>query len=236
MECESCNARTLHLVIGDALSFVAEIGYFLIDIFHSEPHTQYASLWTVETIRCDSTTAHHIIAGDTLHQFRVRCHHIRNGSLGGITNKINECLLKTHIGYLISIFVESQYTVPTDRFLAHKECTKRNIFLHTSASTHAHDVEHTRSLFLCAGSEINIRQRIYLVHDDVAVVRTDTCGYTGDAFTLKAPCYRMELTRLYIAFDGTLVKEGCHKIHSTLVTNQDNLICQMFWLDMQMED
>ena len=82
--------------------------------------------------------------------------------------------------------------------------------------------------FLLAGLEVDIGQGVDLVHDDVAVVGSDTGGDTGDTFTLITAGDGVELTRLYVALYTTFVKEGCYHVNTVLVTHEDDLVGQEF--------
>ena len=97
MKCQTGDTRTFHLIIGDTLTLVTESGNLLIDIRHGHWDTQYTSLRTIESVRCDRITARHIIARNLIHQIRIRSHHIRHSGLLGIAHKINKSLLKLKV-------------------------------------------------------------------------------------------------------------------------------------------
>ena len=90
-------------------------------------------------------------------------------------------------------------------------------------------------LFLRAGSEVDVGECVYLVHDDVAVISSDTGGDTRDAFALELTGDGMELTGLYVALDGTFVEEGCHHIYAVLVTDEDDFVREELGFEMQMK-
>ena len=217
------------------MSFVAEVRDLLIDIGHCEVYAQYAALRTIETVSGDRTTAHHIVFRDTVYQFGVSCYYVRNSCFFRIAYKINECFLKTYVSNLVAVVIESQYTVETDGLLAYEESAQRDIFLHTAAGTDTNDVEAAFVLFFGAGSEVDVSERVDLVHHDIAVVGTDTGGDTRDTFALELTGNRMELARLHVTLDRAFVKERSHHVYTVLITHEDDFIRQELRFKMQME-
>ena len=107
--------------------------------------------------------------------------------------------------------------------------------LHSAARTDTHDVEATFLRFLRAGREIDVRKRVNLVHDDVAVIGSDTRGDTGDTLAVELTGDGMELAALYIALYRSFVKERSYNIYSILVSHQDHFVCQKLRFEMQMK-
>ena len=90
-------------------------------------------------------------------------------------------------------------------------------------------------IFLGARCEINIRKGIQFVEHDIAVVGTDTCRDTGDAFALVLARNGVKLTTLDIALNAAFIEERSHHIHATLVADQYHFIRQMFGANMQVK-
>ncbi len=190
---------------------------------------------SVEAVRRDGATAHHVIPGDTVHQFGIGCHHIRNSRFLRIAEMRYQRFLEAEIRHLVAVLVESQHAVKTDGLLAHEEGTQRNILLHTAAGSDTDDLQLAFLRLLLAGVEIDVSQRVDLVHDDVAVVGTDTGGYTGDTLALIFAGDGVELAALHVTLDTAFVEERGYHIYPILVSYQDHFVCQKLRLEMQME-
>ena len=229
------DTRTLHLVVRDTLSFVAEGGDLLVDIGYRQVDAQHASLRAIEAVSSNRATAHHIVFGDTVYEFGISSYYVRHSRFLRIADEVHEGFLEAEVSDLVTVVIESEYTVETDGFLRNEESAQRNVFLHTAASANTHDVEAALVLFLRAGSKVDIRQCVYLVHHDIAVVGTDTGGDTRDTLTLELTGDGMELTGLYVALDRTFVEEGSHHVHAVLVTDEDDLVGQELGFEMQMK-
>ena len=67
VQSESGDARTLHLVVRDALSLISKIGNAFIDIGYGNVDTEYASLRAIEAVGCDGASTHHIVSGYAVH-------------------------------------------------------------------------------------------------------------------------------------------------------------------------
>ena len=104
-----------------------------------------------------------------------------------------------------------------------------------AAGTYAHDVQASFLRLLRAGGKIDIRQRIHLVHHDIAVIGTDTRRDTRDTLALEFTGDGMKLAALYVAFDRSFVEERCYHIYSVLVSDQDHFVCQKLRFEMQMK-
>ena len=224
MERKSGDTRAFHLIVGDTLSLIAEVGNFLVDVGHSDVHAQHTPLRTIESVGGNGATAHHIVFRNTVHQFFIGFDNIRHSRLGRVVDKINECFFKTEVGNLITVLIESEYAIKAYRFLAHEEGADWNILLHTATSADTHNFQTAFFGFLGAGGEIDIRQRINLVHHDVAVVGTDAGRDTGYAFAVEFTCNRMKLTALHITFDTAFVEERSHHIYTVLVAYKNDLV------------
>ena len=235
MERETGYTGTFHLIVGDTLSFIAESGDLLVDVGYGETDTQHAALRSVETIGGYGATAHHIILGDTVHQVRISGYYIGHSGFGGIASKLYKRLLKTEVSNLVAVLIESQHAVEADGLLRNEEGTQRDVLLHTSTRTDTDDVEATFLCFLRAGLEIDVREGVNLIHDDVAVVGTDTRRDTGDTFAVELTGNGVELAALYVAFYTAFVEEGGYHIYSVLVTDQDHFVCQKLRFQMQMK-
>ena len=235
VERQTCDTRTFHLVVRDTLSFVAERCDLLIDIGYRQIDAQHASLRTVEAVGGNRATAHHIVFGDTVYEFGISRYYVRHSRFLWIADEVHEGFLEAEVSDLVTVVIESEYAVETDGFLRNEESAQRNVFLHTAASADTHDVEAALVLFLRAGSKVDIRQCVDLVHHDIAVVGTDTGGDTRDTLTLELTGDGMELTGLYVALDGTFVEEGSHHVHTVLVTDEDDLVGQELGFKMQMK-
>ena len=122
--------------------------------------------------------------------------------------------------------IERQNTIETYRFLAYEERTQRNILLHSAACTDTNDLQLAFLLFLRSGVIIDIRQRVNLVHHDIAVICTYTGWDTTDTFAMILTGDGMELTTLNVALNRTFIEERSYNVYTVLVTHQNNLVCQ----------
>ena len=189
----------------------------------------------VESISCDSAAAHHVVASDAVYEFGVSSYYIRDSGFLGVADEIYEGFLETEVSNLVAVMIESEHTVETDGFLRNEEGSQRDVLLHTAAGTDTYDVEHTFLGFLGAGVVIDVSERVNLIHDDVAVIGTDTGRDTGDTFALELTSDGMELTGLNVTLDRSFIKEGGYHVYTILVADEDDLVSQELRFEMQME-
>ena len=190
---------------------------------------------TIEAIGSDGATPHHVITRDTVHKVFVCRNHIRARRFCGVVDKVHQRILKAEVAHFIAPFIESEYAIEADGFLAHEESAERYILLHTAAGPYAHYFQRAFLRFLRAGGKVDIRQRINLVHHDVAVVGADTRGDTRDALAVVASCDGVELSTLHIALYAAFVKERSHHVHSVLVADQDDFVGKKLRLQVQVK-
>ena len=87
--------------------------------------------------------------------------------------------------------------------------------------------------FLLAGVIIDVGERVELVCYDIDIVATDTMALHGDALALIGACDGVELTTAHLALLG--VEMGGNGIYTGGIAHEYHFICQLFWLEMQME-
>lgn len=206
-QAEACDDTTFHLVVGDALSLVAEVGDAIVDVLDCNVATKYATLRPIEAVGSDGAATHHVVACDAVDQFRVSSDYVWACRLGRIVDEFHECVLEAEVSNLIAAFVESQDAIPTDGFFAHEESAEWDILLHTATSADTHDLKGTMLVLLGAGGEVDVRQGVEFVEHDIAVVGTNTGRDAGDTLAVVLACDGVELAALDITFDRALVEE-----------------------------
>ena len=108
--------------------------------------------------------------------------------------------------------------------------------MHGAAGAYAHYLKRGLLFFLGSSGEIDVLERVQLVHDDINIVGTYAGGYARDTLAVVAAGDGMELTRLDVALYGAFIEERGNHVDAVLVADKDDLVCQMFGTDMQMED
>ena len=80
---------------------------------------------------------------------------------------------------------------------------------------------------------VDISQRIKFVDHNVDVVATDAVRLASDALAFIRTGDGMELATRYLTL--LCVEMGCHSIDTGWVAYEDNLVCQLFGLQMQVK-
>ena len=78
----------------------------------------------------------------------------------------------------------------------------RSLVLQAARGADAYEGQLTEGVLLLAGLEVDVRQGIQLIEDDVDIVRADAVADDGDALALVRACDGVELAARYIALDG----------------------------------
>ena len=80
---------------------------------------------------------------------------------------------------------------------------------------------------------VDISQRIKFVDHNVDVVATDAVRLASDALAFIRTGDGMELATRYLTL--LCVEMGCHSIDTGWIAHEDNLVSQLFGLQVQME-
>ena len=105
--------------------------------------------------------------------------------------------------------------------------------LETSACAYTYEGELTECGVVLAGLEIDVGKSIELVDNDINVVTAYTCGEDGDAFAVVCACNGVELAGTDFVF--ATFEVGRYGIDAPWVAYENDLVCKMFWLQMEVE-
>ena len=83
-------------------------------------------------------------------------------------------------------------------------------------------------VFLLTSAIIDVGQRVKLIGYNIDIVATDTVTLTGDALAFIRTSNGVELTAADLALFR--VEVGCNGVYTGWITNEDNLVGQLFWL------
>ena len=82
--------------------------------------------------------------------------------------------------------------------------------------------------------EVNVGQGVHLIHNDIDVVTANTCALYSDMLSFICTCDGFELSAFYFTLLG--LKMRGNKCNSARVANENNLVSELFWLNVQMEN
>ena len=88
-------------------------------------------------------------------------------------------------------------------------------------------------IFLLSRLIVDIGQRVEFVHHDVDIVAAYTMTLHRDALTLVGTSDGVELTTADVAL--LCVEMGGHGVNTRRITNEDHLVGQLLWLQMEMK-
>ena len=88
-------------------------------------------------------------------------------------------------------------------------------------------------IFLLARVIVDVGKSIEFVDHDIDIVAADTVTLTSDALAFIHTSDGVELTTADLALFR--VEMGSNGIHSGRITHEDNLVSQLFWLQMQVK-
>lgn len=234
-EGETVDARTLHLVISDAATIVAECVDPLIEIRRGEREAHYPTLRAIEARGgnrgADMDAG---IVTKSVDQLRRAVDDVWLCEKGVPIDMSLEGMLEIEVGNLVAPCVVVEDTVKTDGSLRKEPRIDREIGLERARSTDANYLECGMFVFRGAGLEIYIDKGIQLGHDNVDIVGADTCGENGNAFALIGAGEADELTICVLALDG--VEELLNHRDTTRIANEDDFIGELSGLDMEMEN
>ena len=107
-EAEASDGATFHLVVGDALSLIAEVGDEVVDLFDRQIAAEYTTLRAIETVGSNGATTHHVVTCYAVDKFGISRYHVWACRFGRIVDEIHERVLKAEVSYLVTTFIESQ--------------------------------------------------------------------------------------------------------------------------------
>ena len=126
-----------------------------------------------------------------------------------------------------------QQAIETDALHRGYETASRGEGLQTTAGADAHHRQRAMLVVLCASSVVDVGQRIKFVDYDVDIIAANAVRLAGDALAFIRTGDGMELATRYLTLLG--VEMGCNRIDTGWIAHEDNLVSQLFWLQVQME-
>ena len=231
--CESCEGAGFHLEVGDLPAFIAEALDALVLVGVSEGKAYLAPLWTKESSAGDGDASHHLFAGDAVDEFGVGIDDVGGTEEGIPVEMFLEGFLEGEVTDFVAAGIEVEQAVEADALAGGDVGADGILGLQSSTGADSHEVEDAEIVLDGAGLEINVGEGVDLVEDDIDVVASDTSGNNGDALTVVPARYGVEFAALDVAFHA--VEMGGHGLYSSGVSDEDDLVCQLFRTDVKVE-
>ncbi len=113
------------------------------------------------------------------------------------------------------------------------ERAERDVRLYRSGSSDADYVERTLLRLRLTGREVNIDKSVKLVHNDVDIVRSDTCGKHGYPYALVFSRYGYKFTGLVAEL--LLFEILPYHVNPAGITDQYHILRKLLRPEMKME-
>ena len=149
------------------------------------------------------------------------------GALDGIPcHVLLEGFFQLQVADLVAAGIVVQEAVEADALDGGDEGARGREGLKAAAGADAHAGQRTVLRILLACLVVDIGQRVQLGHHDVDIVAADAVALAGDALAAVGAGDGVELAALHLTFHRV---EVCgHGVHATRVTDEDDLVSELF--------
>ena len=156
----------------------------------------------VEAISSDGVPTQDVVLADLLDEALVCSDDVGAQAFDLPVELTDESFFEGAIADACRIRVEVDHTIEADGVLGCNVGADRSLVLQSARGADTYEGELTEGVLLLAGLEVDVRQGIQLIEDDVDIVRADAVADDGDALALVRACDGVELAARYIALDG----------------------------------
>ena len=196
--------------------------------------TNLTTLRPIEAAAGNRDAAKHFLPCDLLDERGVGTGNVRCAFLRTPVHVLRECLFQLEVADVVTSCVVVEQAVEADALHAGDERSQRSFWLKAATSADADNRECAMPGLVVTLLEVDVGERVKLVHHDVDVVATDARAEDRNAFALVGACDGVELAALNLAF---LRLEVCgNGRYSPRVAHKDDAVGQLFGLDVKMKD
>ena len=156
----------------------------------------------IEAIGSDGVPTQDVVLTDLLDEALVCSDDVGAQAFDLPVELTEESFFEGAVADTCRIRVEVDHTVEADGVLGCNVGADRSLVLQPARGADAYEGELTEVVLLLAGLEVDVRQSIQLIEDDVDIVRADAVADDGDALALVRARDGVELAARDIALDG----------------------------------